>query len=187
MSKKQKIAGVDRPYTLIDLAKILHGFIEDGDWEDKACLEDYSPYEPERDDEMQILRETFSFYSITHFGGERIYTTFYIEDSERKWKYRLLTATTLGQSEDAFMKMNEMAGAICYKFHRFVDNNFDNFIWKGFDISYTAQNGKEVPCYWCCSLERVAILANGLRKEHGDMIKVHYVDKSTRKKREYKF
>lgn len=184
MKKKTKIAGTDRPYTLTDLGNILRGFIADGDWENKAGLDYYSPWR----DETPILTENFRSYSITEFGSnEGIYTVFYIEDYYGKWKYRLLTAKTLSQTEDAFVKMNEMAGYVCYKFNRFVDNNLDNFVWSGFDVSYTLPNGKEVLYCWCSSLDRVANAANELRKSYGDTIKVYYIEKATRKKREYKF
>lgn len=182
MSNKTKIAGVDTPYTVADLGKILRDFIADGDWENKACLDYYSSWR----DETQIKNENFRIYSITEFGScEGIYTVFYIEDCEEKWKYRLLTAKTLSQSEDAFIKMHEMSGYVCYKFNRFVDENLDNFIWSGFDISYTRQDGKEVPWCWCGSMERVANAANELRKD--GIKKIYYVDKSTRVKREYTF
>ena len=185
MSKKTKIAGVDTPYTVTDLGKILDGFIKDGDWENKACL-DY--FTSECNNDTQILNEEFVVYSTTTFGSnEGIYTDFWIKDSRRKWRYCLLTAKTLHRSKDAFMKMNEMAGNVCYKFNRFVNNNIDNFIWNGFDVSYTTPDGKEVPYCWCGSLERVAINAKELRERHGDTIKIYYVQKSTRKKHEYKF
>lgn len=185
MSNKTKIEGVDLPYTLTDLGRVLYGFITDGDWENKACLDYYIP----ECNNISILNENFRIYSITDFGlCEGIYTDFYIEDRERRWKYNLLTAKTLRESEDAFIKMHEMAGYVCYKFKLYVENNLDNFIWSGFDVSYTSQNGDEVPYCWCGSLNRVASVANELRERHSDIVKkIYYVEKSTRMKREFIF
>ena len=36
---KNKIAGTEIPYTTSDLGEIISGFIRDGDWENKACLD----------------------------------------------------------------------------------------------------------------------------------------------------
>lgn len=181
---KKEIAGVDRPYTTEDLGNILYGFINDGDWEDKACL-DY--YIPDHYNKRTILNENFRIYSITEFGlCEGIYTDFYIEDRERNIKFHLLTAKTLRESEEAFIKMHSMAAYVCYKFRLYVEDNLDNFVWSGFDVSYVNSDGNEICYCWCGSLERVANIANELRKKHGN-IKIYYVEKSTRMKFEHRF
>lgn len=181
MSKK-KIAGIDRPYTPIDLGKVIFEFMQSGGWANKADLDYFST---DSFDDTEIKSEDFSMFSITKFGSnEGIYTTFYIE-FEGKKRIRLLTAKTLGESEKAFVKMHEMAAHVSYKFYKFVGDNLDKFIWSGYDVSYI-KDGEEYGYVWTGSMERVAMHANELKNERGAE-KVFYVDKSTRKKYEYKF
>lgn len=178
---KKKIAGVERPYTTEDLGRILYDFIKDEDWENKACL-DY--YIPEHNDVKEILKSNFHIYSITDFGFcEGIYTDFYLEDYDKKERLHLLTAKTLHESEEAFVKMHEMAAYICFKLRLFVEDNQDNFVWVGFDVSYV-KSDEEIPYCWCDSMERVVDVANELHNRHG-IEKIYYEEKSTRQKFEY--
>lgn len=178
---KQKIAGVDRPYTPTDLGGIIDGFIEEGDWDNKACL-DY--HIPEHHDERELTSEDFEIFSITTFGTtEGIYTDFYIKYYGKE-KISLLTAKTLHESEEAYIKMHEMAAHICYKFNKFVDANIANFFWSGFSLSFIDEDGKECDHLICGSMESVAFHGNELLKKGA--LRVFYVDNYSRKKYEYK-
>ncbi len=180
---KTKIAGIDRPYTPIDLGRIIYDYIVDGDWADKACL-DY--FIPEQLDEREIVSEGFDSFSITTFGcNEGIYTDFCIE-YRGKERISLLIAKTLWGNEEHYVKMHEMAAHVCYKFDEFVRKNLDRFMWSGFSVSFVDSNGEEHDYVICGSMERVAYNANELRKDCG-AVKVFYVDNYTRKKHEYKF
>jgi len=183
MSNKKKTAGIDRPYTPVDLGEIIYGYIKDGDWANKARL-DY--FIPEAYNNMEITSEEFDTFTITDFGSnEGIYTDFFIE-FRGKERISLLTAKTLGTSEENYVKMHEMAAHVCYKFNDFISRNLDNFIWSGYDVSYVDRAGIEHAYCWSGSMERVAENANHLRNDR-DAVKVFYMDKSTRKKKEYKF
>ncbi len=182
MSKK-KVAGIERPYTPVDLGKVIYRLIEEGDWGNKACL-DY--FIPEKYNETEIVSEEFDSFSITTFGPcEGIYTDFFIK-YRGKEKICLLTAKTLGESEEYFVKMHEMAAHIDYKFDQFVRKNLGNFLWSGYSISYLGKDGKEHDYVIIGSVERVAYYANELRKNYG-VTRVFYMDNYTRNKSEYKF
>ena len=183
MNNKKKIAGIDRPYTSIDLGKIIDRYIEEGNWENKACLDYYSTWDI---NETEIVSEAFDSFSITTFGSnEGIYTDFYIE-YQGKEKICLLTAKTLGTTKEYYVNMHEMAADVGYKFNEFVCKNLDNFLWSGYSVSFVDKDGTEHNWVICGNMERVAYNANELRKEHG-ATKVFYVDNYTRKKHEYKF
>lgn len=184
MSNKKKIAGIDRPYTSIDLGKIIAKYIEEGNWENKACLDYYSTWDI---NETEIVSEAFDSFSITTFGSsEGIYTDFYIE-YQGKEKIRLLTAKTLGTTKEYYVNMHEMAADVDYKFDEFIRKNLDKFLWSGYRLYYVGKDGEEHDSNLICgSMERVAYNANEFLKEYG-ATKVFYVDNYTRKKHEYKF
>lgn len=187
-NKKETVAGVGRPYTAKDLGWILCKYIEDGDFENKANLDYFSPFGP--DEDKEITREDFTAYALTKFGSnEGIYTSFEIEyrlfPDYKIERITLLVAKTLGESEQDFVNMSEMGARVCYKFNKFVSSDLDRFIWHGYDLSYTDESGKEVKYLWTGTMERFAYNAREIIKEHPGA-RIFCTDKRTGKKTEYK-
>lgn len=176
---KNKIAGTERPYTTSDLGEIISGFIRDGDWENKACL-DYCIadcyYKV-----TEILNSNIRVYSITEFGAEGIYTNFYVEDRKNRETYHIATAKTLLESNEALAKMYEMSAYACFRFYLFKEDHWDNFDWSGFDVYTASSSGKEYFNCECVSMEEVTNVVNKLREKYEHEI-IFYVDKYTRKK-----
>lgn len=184
MSNKKKVAGVDRPYTAKEIGEMLCDWIKEGDFERKAGLDYFST---SLVPETEIKREDFKFYALTDFGNcEGIYTDFYIDYVESGERINVMTAKTLYTSEQDFVNMSEMGARLCCRFHKFVNSDIERFMWYGYNISYTDEEGKEREYCWSFSMERVAKNALYLHKKHGN-IKVFYTDMATRVKKEYKF
>lgn len=179
MSKK-KVAGIDRPYTVNEIGKILCEYVKDGDFENKACL-DY--YIADYDDETEITKEFFDIISVTRMGGsEGIYTSFYLDYRDERIK--VMTAKTLGETEDDFVNMHEMGARVCYRFDKFVGDNITRFVWYGQGVSFVGEDGKENTYVYTNGMDRVARFANEILENHPGA-KVYYTDMYTRKKYEY--
>ena len=144
---KKKQAGTERPYTWGEFEVKIEQYCIDNKVEMFDTL-DYILVDS-KIREVPIKSECFDFYSVTKFGGsEGIYTDFYIRSNYVDEPKNVITAKTLSESDDAFIRMNIMGAKICLFVGSYINNHMEEFTWTGYNVGYF-DNGKRVPGYWC--------------------------------------
>ncbi len=122
---KQKIAGVDRPYTFREIGKFVYSFLEKEDWH-FANLD----YALIRNDDEPIKSEEFVVYAYTTFGSnEGIYTDIIFRDFWTHKQTSLLCMKTLGTSEQDYLNMSILGARLSHRLIKFVDANIEQFMW----------------------------------------------------------
>lgn len=59
------------------------------------------------------------YYAITTFGGsEGIYTSFYVQREADGSEERIAVAKTLSESDEAYLKMHELAAKVCLELRK---------------------------------------------------------------------
>jgi hypothetical protein len=97
-------------------------------------------------------------YKLDFGGSEGIYLDCYIEgicgEDEKFSRLPLGTIKTLSTSEDAMAEMGKLAGYFSFALSKYVNQNIDDFTWKGFDVNFYKEDGTYAFGYSCSDKEK---------------------------------
>lgn len=179
---KEKKYGKDMPFTTEQLFKeIKNILIASGEMPDNML-----DYAISTHDSVQIRDCEFDVKMDVHFGGnEGIYLNMYLEgnigkDNEPHGRYLLGTFKTLYEDEEALQKMALLGASFIWEARSYIDANLNDFIWTGYSVIGTDENGKKRMHYLVKTMERVSIHKNQFLEKHS-VGKVQCIDLSNRK------
>jgi len=180
----KKQAGIERPYTLKEFARVIEKIAN----ETKVPYFDHLDYfdghtEWNNPNENVVDNEWCSVISRTIYGGnEGIYTDLYLQFPNGEER-RFATAKTLGEGDGDYINMHIMAAHLCLIANKYINTHADEFCWKGFDVCYEKDGNRFTYC-WCHTIENAKKNVAEL-KERNDITKVLVRNNATKEITEY--
>ncbi len=181
----KKIAGKERPYDYYEFKCIVEKFAREAS---VPCIDELDYFDSCKDydatEDKVIDRDDYEIFSQTRYGSsEGIYSDFYLSYGDTK--KRVMVAKNLSRDDVTFVKMHIFAAQIVLIAKMYIENNKDEFNWRGFDVSYLKDDGKTIPYMWCGKIENTNKYVQELLTKHDDVEKVFVRDNATRKVTEY--
>jgi hypothetical protein len=115
-----------------------------------------------------------SGYMLDYGGSEGIYLDVFVkgicDETENTIVLPLGTFKTLQTSEDAMVEMGKLAGLFTFALSRFVNQNIDDFTWKGYDVNFYKEDGIYAFGYSCSDKEKALKRADEYKEKYPKVI-----------------
>lgn len=142
---KEKVAGIDRPYTWYEFASKIEDYCKEQNIVMIHELDYFNAF-PGMGKENVYEDQLYTLESTTVFGGsEGIYSDFYIWAKGKRTE--VMIAKTLDEGNSNYIKMHEFAARVCVFVFDYLEQHKDEFQWSGYNVGYVKDGNR---CYWSC-------------------------------------